>query len=260
MKKTKTPAFFVGHGSPMSASLNNPFGKKWREFGKTLAKPKAILMISAHWNLEKTAVCDLKNPEQVYDFYGFPQWLYELKYPAKGSPELAAQVQKILAPLVEVQIDNEWGIDHGAWIPLASIFPEADVPVLQLSLDSTKSAQFHYELGKVLRPLREQGVMIIGSGDIVHNLGELEFEENAKPFVWAENFEKNALQAIEARNHQALINYFDLDPQANLAVPTPEHYLPLLCILGLQEADDQLEYFAHGIAHGSISMTSFVLK
>ncbi len=260
MTKIRIPAIFVGHGSPMSAEIDNYYGKQWREFGKKLAKPKAILVISAHWNIEETAISDLENPKQVYDFYGFPQWLYELKYPAVGCPELAQQIKKLLAPLVEVKTNNEWGIDHGAWIPLASLFPKADVPVLQLSLDATKPANFHYELGKALRPLREQGVMIVGSGDIVHNLSELEFEENAKPLAWAENFEKKVLQAIDNRNHQALINYIQLDSQASFAVPAAEHYLPLLYVLALQEDDDQLEYFAHGIAHGSISMTSFVLR
>ena len=244
----------------MSAEIDNYYGKQWREFGKKLTKPKAILVISAHWNIEKTAVSDLKNPKQIYDFYGFPQWLYDLKYPAKGSPELALQIKNLLAPLVQVQIDNEWGIDHGAWIPLASFFPAGDVPVLQLSLDSTKPTEFHYALGKMLRPLRDQEVLIIGSGDIVHNLRELEFEENAKPFPWAENFEKKVLQAIDGRNHKALIDYASFDSKASLAVPTAEHFLPLLYVLALQEDDDQLEYFVEGIAHGSISMMSFVLR
>jgi 4,5-DOPA dioxygenase extradiol len=260
MTKEKSPAIFIGHGSPMSAMPDDSFGKKWREFGKTLKKPKAILVISAHWNIEVTAVSDLKNPNQINDFYGFPQELYALKYEAKGSVELANDVRKILAPIVSVEINNEWGIDHGAWIPLASIFPEADVPVVQLSLDHFKSAQQHYDIAKALKPLREQGVMIIGSGDIVHNLREIDFNEKAQPFAWAEDFEKKVLAAIEKRDHQSLINFDELGEFAKLAIPTPEHFLPLLYVLALQEDDDKLEYFIQGIAHGSISMTSFVLR
>ena len=260
MSKVKTPAIFIGHGSPMSAMENNAYGLKWKAFGKTLEKPKAILVISAHWNINEAAISDVKNPKQIYDFYGFPDELYALKYEPIGSSELALQVKKALDPIVDVKINNEWGIDHGAWIPLTSIFPKADIPVVELSLNYKKSSQFHYELGKLLRPLREQGVMIIGSGDIVHNLGEIDWEQDAEPFSWAKKFEQDVLELIKKREHESLINFSKSMPEAEFAVPTPEHFLPLLCILGLQEDDDELEYFVEGIAHGSISMTSFVLK
>ena len=260
MKKIKTPAIFVGHGSPMSALNGNFYNKVWIDLGKTLKKPKAILVISAHWNIDKTAVSDVLKPHQIFDFYGFPEQLYNLKYEAAGSPELANKIIKLLKPLTKVEIDNEWGIDHGAWVPLNSFFPKADIPVVQLSIDYNKSADFHYQIGKALRPLREQDVLIIGSGDIVHNLQEIKYEENSEPFYWANDFEEKILTFIKLRDHQSLINYLNISPEAKLSIPTPEHYLPLLYTLALQEEDDSLNCFINSIAHGSISMTSFIIN
>ncbi|MEI7451625.1 MAG: 4,5-DOPA dioxygenase extradiol [Candidatus Falkowbacteria bacterium] len=259
MKKGKTAAIFIGHGSPMSAISDNIYGQAWKKLGHSLPKPKAILVISAHWNIDEVAVSNVLEPRQIYDFYGFPEELYNIKYSPVGSPDLAARVVELLTPLTEVKINNEWGIDHGAWIPLHSLFPQADLPVVQLSLDYSKSPEFHYQVGKTLRILREEGIMIIGSGDIVHNLSVIEYEENAAPYDWAKSFEEKVISLIAKKDHKALIDYLNISPESKLAIPTPEHYLPLLYILGLQD-DDELNYFVSGIAHGSISMTSFILN
>jgi 4,5-DOPA dioxygenase extradiol len=258
MATTKLPVIFVGHGSPLSVLPDNIYGRAWRTLGQELTKPRAILMISAHWNIAETAVSDILQPQQIYDFYGFPEELYTLKYNPPGSPELAEQVIKILAPILEVKINHEWGIDHGAWVPLRSFFPLADVPVVQLSLDYSQSAAVHYQIGQALRLLREQGVLIIGSGDMVHNLGLVKDDEQAEPYPWAKDFEAKILSAIATREHKSLIDYHHLGPEAKLAIPTPEHYLPLLYILALQDESDKIKYFVQGLAHGSVSMTSFI--
>jgi 4,5-DOPA dioxygenase extradiol len=259
MGKVKMPTIFVGHGSPMSALPHNIYGEAWRNLGLKLNKPKAILLISAHWTIDETAVSDVLKPQQIYDFYNFPEELYAIKYTPPGSPELAKQVIKILSPILEVKINNDWGIDHGAWIPLRSFFPEADVPVVQLSLDYSQPADIHYRIGQALRPLRKQGILIIGSGDIVHNLGRIKPDEKAEPYVWAKKFEERVLQHIAKKEHKFLIDYNNIGSEANLAIPTSEHYLPLLYILGLQDGDDQIDYFVEGTAYGSISMTSFMV-
>ena len=259
MKKEKMPAIFIGHGSPMTAISDNRYHQAWQDLGLQIIKPKAILMISAHWNINKTAVSDLLEPRQIYDFYGFPEKLYTIRYSPSGSPELAQRVINILSPLLKIETDNGWGIDHGAWVPLSVIFPSADIPVVQLSLDYSRSAEFHYQIGRALKPLREEGVLIIGSGDMVHNLGLMEYDEEAKPFAWATDFEEKILQCIAENEHGLLIDYLKLDPKSKLAVPTPEHYLPLLYILALKEDDEKIEYLVKGITHGSISMTSFRL-
>ncbi|MFZ4648422.1 MAG: 4,5-DOPA dioxygenase extradiol [Patescibacteria group bacterium] len=255
----KIPAIFVGHGSPMTALDDNKYRQSWQTLGEKLEKPKSILVISAHWYINETAVSTLFQPKQIFDFYGFPEELYSLQYNPVGSPELAAEVIKMLTPIVEVKINNEWGIDHGAWVPLNSLFPGAKVPVVQLSIDYSLSPERHYQIGEALRPLREQGIMIIGSGDIVHNLGLIEDKEDATPFPWAQDFENKVLKSIESGEHEPLINYSHLGVDSKLAIPTPEHYLPLLYILALQEKDKKVTYFAKGIAHGSISMTSFIV-
>jgi len=260
MSKFIMPAIFVGHGSPTNANEDNAYTRSWKKIGSDLPRPKAILCISAHWNSEKTLISNLKDPRQIYDFYGFPEELYDLKYPAAGSPELAKQVKELLAPICEVEYDNNWGLDHGAWVPLSRIFPQADIPVVQLSLDYTKEASFHYALGQALRPLREQGVLIIGSGNIVHNLGRVEFGETVTPYDWATEFDELVAKLIESKDYDKLINFNDLGAAARLAIPTPEHYLPLLYILGLQTDAEKLNSFAEGIAYKSISMRSYWLK
>ncbi len=259
MNTAKMPAIFVGHGSPMSALPHNSYSEAWRDLGLKLGKPKAILLISAHWTINETAVSDVLKPKQIYDFYGFPEELYQMKYSPPGSPELAQQVIKILAPILDVKINNDWGLDHGAWIPLKSFFPEADIPVIQLSLDYSLSADIHYRIGQALGPLREQGILIIGSGDMVHNLGQIKPEEDSEPYDWAKSFEEKIFQCIAKKEHKLLIDYHNIGPEAKLAIPTSEHYLPLLYILGLQAEDDKLDYFVKNIAHGSVSMTSFLL-
>ena len=259
MNKFKMPIIFVGHGSPMSALPDNIYSEAWRNLGLKLAKPKAILLISAHWVTNETAVSNVLKPKQIYDFYGFPDELYAIKYAPPGSPELAQHVIKILAPIVEVKIHNDWGLDHGAWIPLRSFFPKANVPVVQLSLNYSQSADTHYRIGQALKSLREEGILIIGSGDIIHNLGQINFDENAIPYSWAQKFEDIVLENISQNEHKLLIDYPSIGSEAKLAIPTPEHYLPFLYILGLRDKDDEIDYFVKNIAHGSISMTSFIL-
>jgi 4,5-DOPA dioxygenase extradiol len=260
MEISKTPVIFIGHGSPMSVLPDNVYNKSWQELGLDLNKPKAILVISAHWNIAETAISDVLQPRQIFDFYGFPEELYTIKYNPLGSPELVKQIKKILDPILEIKINNEWGIDHGSWVPLRSLFPAADIPVVQLSLDYNKPAQWHYKIAQALKPLRAQGILIIGSGDMVHNLSLMDYDEEAKPFDWAINFEKKIVQAINSQDYEYLINYQNFGWEAKLAIPTPEHYLPLLYVLALQEPNDQIRWFINGIAHGSVSMTSFILE
>lgn len=254
------PAIFIGHGSPTNANEDNVYTRAWKNLGASLPRPKVILCISAHWNSEKTLISNSLAPKQIYDFYGFPEELYNLKYPAAGSPDLARQVKELLAPVTAVEYDNNWGIDHGAWVPLSLIFPEADIPVVQLSLAYTKEASFHYALGQALRPLREQGVLIMGSGNIVHNLGRVEFGETVAPYDWATEFDELVAKLVRAKDYDKLINFNDLGMAARLAIPTPEHYLPLLYILGLQTDGEKLNSLAEGIAYKSISMRSYLLK
>lgn len=256
----RMPVIFVGHGSPMSALANNHYSQAWKELGKTLIKPRAILVISAHWYIEETAVSDISEPKQIYDFYGFPDELYNLKYNPVGSRELAQEIIKILEPLTSVKINNDWGVDHGAWIPLLSFFPDADVPVVQLSLDLTKTSDEHYRIGQALKKLRNQDILIVASGDMVHNLGLIKYQEDSEPYDWAQSFEDKLIKLISSDDHKKLINYQDLGPEANLAIPTPDHYWPLLYALGLKESDEKVEYFVKGIAYGSVSMTSFIIK
>jgi len=260
MSKIISPVIFVGHGSPMTAISDNKYRQTWRALGKKIVKPKAILVISAHWNIDETAVSDIVNPRQIYDFYGFLDELYNIKYAPKGNPELSSRIIKLLAPILEVKINNEWGIDHGSWVPLSSFFPQADIPVLQLSIDYLKSPEMHYKIGAALKPLREEGVLIIGSGDIVHNLTIIKYEENAEPYDWAVEFEAKILKYIDRSEHGPLINYSELSPESKLAIPSPEHYLPLLYILALQDKEEKAKYFVNGIDHGSVSMTSFIIE
>ena len=253
---TKMPVLFVGHGSPMNALEENLFTQKWVETAKNLPKPTAILCISAHWLTRGTFVTAMENPKTIHDFGGFPKALFDVEYPAKGSPELALETQKMITK-THVELDHEWGLDHGTWSILAKMYPMADIPVLQLSIDYYQPAQFHYDLGKELGLLRNKGVLIVGSGNMVHNLGLARFGKDPSfGFEWAlemnDIFKKNILD----KNHQALINYQKLSSSATLAVPTPDHYFPLLYILGLQQANENTEIFNDSTVLGSLSMTS----
>lgn len=248
------PALFVGHGSPMNALSNNPWTEAWAALGASLPRPRAVLSVSAHWYRPGTAVTAMRSPRTIHDFGGFPRELYDVAYPAPGDPGLANRVRDLLAP-VDVESDLSWGLDHGTWSVLFHMFPKADVPVVQLGIDESQPGRFHYRLGKALRPLRDEGVLILGSGDIVHNLHAYAWGRHpAEPFDWALRFETQCRALIRQRSHQALMDYESLGQDALLSIPTPEHYLPLLYVLGASDANDTVGFPVEGIDGGSVSM------
>ena len=254
----RMPALFVGHGSPMNGIEDNPYAQGWKTLGETLPRPTAILSISAHWLTEGTFVHTAKNPRTIHDFWGFPKELYDISYPCPGSPEYAKNTQELLLPR-NIEGDTTWGIDHGTWIVLHRMFPLHDIPVFQMSIDLSQPAAFHYQLGKDLGALRKKGVLIMGSGNIVHNLGRIDFSENAKVFDWAEEFDAHAEKLIREGDHASLIDHEKLGAAAQLAIPSPDHYWPLLYILGLQESGEEVSFPVTGIAHSSISMRAVKL-
>ena len=250
------PAVFFGHGNPMNALRRNAWTEGWFAIGAAIPRPRAALCISAHWYIPATLVTAMRVPRTIHDFGGFPPELFEVEYPALGDPELANRVKDLLAPM-DVGLDERWGLDHGTWSVLRHVFPKADIPVVQLSINETEPAEFHYETAKRLAPLRDEGVLVIGSGNVVHNLhayawGRLEVE----PLNWALRFEKRVRELLETGNHSPLINYETLGPEAMLLVPTPDHYLPLLYVAALQRKDDQIDFPVEGFDGGSISMLS----
>jgi len=247
------PALFVGHGSPMNAIEDSEFSHAWSEIGQSIPKPKAILCISAHWETDGTRITAMEQPRTIHDFFGFPKPLFDLKYPAQGDPALARLIHD-WAVDVPITLDFEWGLDHGAWSVLCRMFPLADIPVVQLSLDRTKPTAFHYELGKSLRELRNRGILIVGSGNIVHNLGAVVWQDTAHD--WALVFDGQIKQLIVSGDHDAIIHYDRLGDAAKASVPTAEHFLPLLYILGLQEAGEETTFFSEAVTLGAISMTS----
>lgn len=248
------PALFVGHGSPMNALQRNRYTEAWRRLGASVPPPRAVLCVSAHWYGRGTRVTAMAKPRTIHDFGGFPRELYEVQYPAPGDPALAGEIRELLAPL-EVELDGSWGLDHGAWSVLVHLFPAADVPVVQLSLDGTQPAAFHYELGGRLAPLRDRGVLVVGSGNVVHNLQVYGRRPGVEPFDWAVRFEAEVRRLLDAGEHRPLIAYQTLGADARLAVPTPEHYLPLLYVIG-PAGGEPVSYPADGIEGGSISMLS----
>lgn len=252
------PAVFIGHGSPMNVLARNRYTEAWRNIGSSMPRPKAILVISAHWYIRGTAVTAMEAPQTIHDFGGFPQALFEFQYPAPGSPALAARVHDLLAPL-DVALDKSWGLDHGAWSVLAHAFSQADVPVVQLSIDATQPPLFHYELGKRLAPLRDEGVLIVGSGNVVHNLHTLKWDSDAPACDWAVRFNEQVRDHLVQRDHRALVFYEEMGQDARLSIPTPEHYLPLLYIIGLQGEGEPLAFAVDGIQNASIGMLSIVI-
>lgn len=249
----KMPVLFVGHGSPMNAIEENQFSRAWMETGKAMPKPKAILCISAHWETDGTQVTAMTQPKTIHDFYGFPPSLYKLTYPAPGSPEVAELVRGTVKK-VPVGLDHTWGLDHGAWSVLRHMFPDADIPIVQLSLDRTKGPSFHYELGKELHSLRYQGILIVGSGNMVHNLGMMSWQDTG--YDWALEFDETLRQFILSGDHDSLVHYERLGKAARLSIPTNEHYLPLLYAIALQDKQDSVRFFADQVTLGSISMRS----
>lgn len=251
MKATMHPVMFIGHGSPMNAIEDNEFSRAWIEAGKILPIPKAILSISAHWETQGTVVTAMEEPRTIYNFYRFPPELYSQTYPAPGSPQLAREIRDLVGK-DGISLDLSWGLDHGTWSVLKRLFPNADVPVLQLSLDVLKSAQAHYDLGRKLIPLREEGILIIGSGNIVHNLRTVIFEDKA--YQWAQEFDGKVKKWIMDENHEPIIHYEKQGCSSELAINSAEHYKPLLYILGAKVEGEPISFFVEKVWGGSISM------
>ena len=248
------PVIFFGHGNPMNALLKNAYTEGWALIGKSIPRPKAVLCISAHWYFPGSAVTAMAGPRTIHDFGGFPRELYQVEYPAPGSPQLARRVQDLLAP-VSVAMDESWGLDHGTWSVLCHVFPEADIPVVQLSINETQAPEFHYELGKRLAPLRDEGVLVIGSGNLIHNLHTYAWgRHEVEPFDWAVRFERQARELLLKRDDRPLVEYELLGHDALLSAPTPDHYLPLLYVIGLRREGEPVTFPIEGFDGGSISM------
>jgi len=251
----KMPALFMGHGSPMNAIEDNEYSRTWIEVGKSLPRPQAIVCVSAHWETSGSKVTAMERPRTIHDFGGFPPQLYAQQYPAPGSPSLARLLQEVARP-VRVDPDSSWGLDHGTWSVLIRLFPEADIPVVQLSLDRTQPPSSHYALGQALKPLRRRGILIVGSGNVVHNLWTACMGEEDGAYGWAQEFDETMKRLILAGDHQAIVDYEHLGESARLSISTNEHFLPLLYVLGLQEPGEEPSFFADRLAYCSLSMRS----
>ncbi|MFD2905279.1 4,5-DOPA-extradiol-dioxygenase [Sphingobacterium anhuiense] len=255
----KFPVLFLGHGSPMNAIEENEFVDGFRNIGKTFQKPKAILVISAHWETRGTFVTAMDNPPTIHDFGGFPQALFDVQYPAPGSPELAQETKRIITK-TDVLLDDKWGLDHGAWSVVKHLYPDAEVPLIQMSIDYTQPASYHYELAQELASLRHKGVLIIGSGNMVHNLRMVAWDKlNEAGFAWdwAQEAKEKMKNYILDGNHKALIDFRNQGKAFDLAIPTPEHYLPMIYSLALKDRQDDLLLFNDNSIGGSLAMTSF---
>ena len=251
------PVLFIGHGNPMNAITDNAFTQEWKKLGKSLPRPKAILVISAHWLTQgKTMVTAMENPRTIHDFGGFPDELFQAQYPAPGSPEWAAEVSKMLSEH-HIGMDDQWGLDHGTWSVLMPMYPLADIPVFQLSMDYSESPEKHFQIGQQLMDLRKKGILIIGSGNVVHNLRKLSF--SGEKFEWAEEFDAFIKKSVEERNFKAAVDFQNLGNLAKLAHPTYDHYLPLLYTLGLCSQKDEIRWFNDSFDMGSISMRSLMI-
>jgi 4,5-DOPA dioxygenase extradiol len=250
----RMPVIFLGHGNPMNAIQHNAYTEAWAAIGSSITRPRAIVSISAHWYVPGTAVTAMAVPRTIHDFGGFPPELHAIQYRASGDPELATRIQNLLAPL-PVARDAEWGLDHGTWSVLCHVFPHADIPVLQLSIDETKSPADHYEIGRRLSALRDEGVLLLGSGDIVHNLRTYAWnKQHAEAYGWAVRFETTVRELLIRGEHEPLVSYQSLGEDALMSVPTPEHYLPLLYILGASEKGEIPTFPVEGMEGGSVSM------
>lgn len=248
------PAYFIGHGNPMNALSLNDYTEGWASIRQSIPRPKAILCVSAHYYIPFCMVTSSPMPPTIHDFSGFPKELNQVEYPAQGSPDLARRVQKMLKP-VRVMLDENWGLDHGTWSVLKHIFPQAEIPVVQLSIDETQPPAFHYEMGKRLKPLREEGVLVIGSGNLVHNLAAYAWSDRHRtPFDWAVRFENSAREMLIKGEFNPLVDYKSFGEDALLSVPTPDHYLPFIYILGLRRETDPVNFPVQGFDGGSVSM------
>ena len=256
------PVLFVGHGSPMNGIEDNEFSKRWEKMGEEIPAPKAVLVISAHWFTSGTKITSMDFPKTIHDFGGFPQELSDVQYPAPGNPKLAEETKSLIHS-AKVELDHDWGLDHGAWTVVRRMYPKANIPVLQLSIDYTRPPQYHYELAKELSALRKKGVLILGSGNMVHNLRMVNWGMMGKEgggYDWALTMNDKFKSLIESKDHNALINYEKLGKEAQLAIPTPEHYLPLLYSLSQQNSKDELSFFNDKALGGSLTMTSVKLS
>lgn len=254
----KMPVLFIGHGSPMNGIENNGFSQQWQKLGTSLETPKAVLVISAHWLTNGTQVTAMDHPKTIHDFGGFPQELFDVQYPAPGDSKLANETKSLIQS-TNVGLDHDWGLDHGAWTVVRHMYPQANIPVIQLSIDYTKPASYHYQLAKELAALRKKGVLIIGSGNMVHNLRMIDWKNmntDNYGYDWAIEMHELFKNKISDGDHQALINYEQLSKSAKLAIPTPDHYYPLMYILGLQEKNEDPVFFNDKLVAGSLNMTS----
>jgi 4,5-DOPA dioxygenase extradiol len=259
MSIARLPVVFFGHGSPMNALETNRYTEAWRQFGQSTPRPRRILCISAHWYTRGTAVTAMERPKTIHDFGGFTRALYDIDYPAPGDPALASRVIELLASARVAADTADWGLDHGTWSVLKHVYPNADIPVVQLSIDGTQPLPYHYELARSLAPLRDEGVLVVGSGNVVHNLRTVVRAEEAAPFTWAVRFNDTVRARLVAHDHAALTDVAMLGGDGALSVPTPEHYLPLLYVIALQRADDSLRVLIDGIELGSIGMMSVAI-
>ena len=256
------PVLFIGHGSPMNGIEDNEFSQRWTQMAKEIPTPVAVLVISAHWFSKGTRITAMDFPETIHDFGGFPQALFDVQYPAPGNPALAMETASLIHS-AHVELDHDWGLDHGAWTVVRQMYPDAKIPVFQLSIDYTKGPQYHYDLAKQLYDLRKKGVLIIGSGNMVHNLRVVSWQNINNPgfgFDWALQMNDTFKQLISDGDHKSLINYESLGAEARLAIPTPEHYLPLLYSLGLKGSKDKVSFFNDKAVAGSLTMTSVLIE
>ena len=253
---TAMPALFVGHGSPMNTLEHNGFTEAWRTIGEQLPRPRAILVVSAHWFFGATAVTAMPNPRTIHDFYGFPQELFEFQYPAPGAPDVAAEIADAVKPVWCGLDRDQWGLDHGTWSVLAHLYPQADIPVVQLSINALKPLSYHVQLGAKLAPLRERGILIVGSGNVVHNLGRIQWNQPDMAFDWAERFDDAVVEQLEA--DPGAILALASHPDYQHAVPTPDHFIPLLYLAGVAAASgERMDALVRGYAMGSLSMTCY---
>jgi 4,5-DOPA dioxygenase extradiol len=257
----KMPVLFIGHGSPMNGIEQNEFSAQWQKLGKQIPRPEAVLCVSAHWLTKGSFVTAMNKPKTIHDFGGFPKELFDVQYPAPGQPALAEETASLVKK-TKVGLDHEWGLDHGTWTVVRHMYPDADIPVLQLSIDYNKPAQYHYDLAKELAALRAKGVLIIGSGNMVHNLGMVAWDKMNTPnygYDWAIEMNTVFKKHIEENNHKPLIEYQNLGNAAKLAIPTPDHYYPLIYSLGLKTSTDSIEFFNDKLVGGSLTMTSVII-
>jgi 4,5-DOPA dioxygenase extradiol len=258
IEKQKMPVLFVGHGSPMNGIENNEFADNWNKLGKEIPQPKAVLCISAHWLTRGTHITAMSQPKTIHDFGGFPEILYQIQYPAPGDPELAGETIKLIHQ-TQVGANHDWGLDHGCWTVVRRMYPEANIPVLQLSIDYNKPASYHYALAKELLSLRNKGILIIGSGNMVHNLKMIAWDKFEVPnygFDWAQEINETFKKLILSKDHESLLNYQNMGSAAQLAIPTPDHYFPLIYAIALQNSNDEIEFFNDRCVAGSLTMTS----